>query len=127
MTDRSTQGKPMTNYTTILNRFIHSDEFAEAIINTMKSKEHSSGSYYMVELLPDETWNVLWFRVGDDTPMPTGWGKRLGIPELSPQEFQALKEEAGTDDAQKLAETLRKKDTIEKQAAVLRNLLREIP
>ena len=113
----------MTNYIAALNRFINSDEFTEAIINNTKTKASISGSYYMVELLPDETWNVLWFRVADDSPMPPGV-RRLGIPELSPQDFGELKEEVGTDDIQKMAEALRKKDTIRKKADILRNLLK---
>jgi hypothetical protein len=112
----------MTNYSTVLNRFINSDEFAEAIIDNTKTKASKSGSYYMVELLPDETWNVLWFRTADDSHVLTGM--RLGIPELSAQEFQELKEEVGTDDTQRMAEALRKKVTINKKAEILRNLRR---
>ena|SRR5712692_8826144 len=95
----------MANHSPVLNRFINSDEFAEAIINSTKTKSAFNGSYYMVELLPDETWNVFWFRVADDSPVTTGL--RLGIPELSTEEFQELKEEVGTDDTQKMAEALR--------------------
>ena len=113
----------MTNYSTVLNRFINSDEFAEAIIDSTKTKTTYSGSYYMVELLPNETWKVLWFRIADDSPIPPGV-KRLGIPELSPQDFQELKEEVGTEDTQKMAEALHKKDTIRKKAETLRNLLK---
>ena len=112
----------MANHSPVLNRFINSDEFAEAIINSTKTKSAFNGSYYMVELLPDETWNVFWFRVADDSPVTTGL--RLGIPELSTEEFQELKEEVGTDDTQKMAEALRKKDTINKQADILRSRLR---
>ncbi len=84
----------MVNYYTVLNRFINSDEFAEAIIESTKTA--FSGSYSMVELLPDESWNVLWFSEADDSPVLPGV-KRLGIPQLSPQEFKALQEEVGTD------------------------------
>lgn len=112
----------MVNYGTVLNRFINSDEFAEAIINSTKTKADSSGKNYMVELLPDETWNLLWFRAADDSPVTTG--VRLGIPQLSPQEFQELKEEVGTDDTQKMAEALRKKDIVNKKADILRNNLK---
>jgi hypothetical protein len=111
----------MTNYSAILNRFINSDEFAEATIESTKTKAASSGSYYMVVLLPDETWYVIWFKDTDDSPVITG--KRLGIPQLTAQEFQELKEEVGTDDTVKMAEALRKKDTINMKAEVLRNLL----
>jgi hypothetical protein len=112
----------MANLGTVLNRFINSDEFAEAIIDSTKTKTTFSGSYYMVELLPDETWNVSWFRVADDSPVTTG--VRIGIPQLSTQEFQELKEEVGTDDTQKMADALRKKDTINKKADILRSHLR---
>jgi hypothetical protein len=112
----------MTNYNAILNRFINSDEFAEAIINNTKTKVSLNGSFYMVELLPDETWNVLWFSVADDNPVIPGV-KRLGIPQLSPKEFKSHQEEVGTDDTQILAEALRKKDIINIKADVLRNLL----
>ncbi len=77
----------------------------------------------MVELLSNENWKVLWFRVADDSPVPPTV-RRLIIPQLSTQEFQELKEEVGTDDTQKMAEALRKKDTINKKAEVLRKLLR---
>ncbi|HEX9503857.1 MAG TPA: hypothetical protein VF974_06095 [Patescibacteria group bacterium] len=114
----------MTNYNTLLNRFINSDEFAEEIIKSSKPKTPFSGSYYMVELLPDETCRVLWFRVADDSPVTTG--VRLGIPQLSPQEFQELKEEVGTDDTQEMAEALRKKDIVNKKADILRNNLKMV-
>ncbi len=112
----------MTYYSTLLNRFINSDEFAEAIIDSTKTKASVSGSYSMVELLPDEPGKVLWFKEADDSPVTTG--VRLHIPQLSPQEFQELKEEVGTDDTQKMAEALRKKDTINKKADILRNNLK---
>jgi len=73
----------MANPGAVLNRFINSDEFAEAIIDSTKTKTTFSGSYYMVELMPDETWNVLWFRAADDSPVTTG--VRIGIPQLSTQ------------------------------------------
>lgn len=111
----------MTNYGTVLNRFINSDEFAEAIINSTKTKTTFSGSYYMVELLPDETWNMLWFRVADDIPVTVG--VRLHIPQLNDQEFQELYEEVGTDNIQIMAEALRKKETIKQKADILRSLL----
>ncbi len=109
----------MTKYGTVLNRFINSDEFAEAIINHTKAA--FKGSYYMVEFLPDETWNVLFFIEVDDSPVTSG--VRLRIPQLSVEEFQELKEEVGSDDTQKMAEALREKDTLKKQADILRNLL----
>ncbi len=75
----------------------------------------------MAELFPDETWNVIWFKDADDSRVIIG--KRLGIPQLIAQEFQELKEEVGTDNTVKMAEALRKKDTINKKAEALRNLL----
>lgn len=110
----------MTNYRTVLNRFINSDEFAEAIISRAKSKR-PSGNYYMVKLFPDETWTVGWFEGVDDNP---GNIVSLIIPELSTQEFQELKDEVGADDTQELAEALRKKEIINKNADILRGLLR---
>lgn len=112
----------MTNYRKVLNRFINSDEFAEAIIDSTKTKTNVNGSYYMVDLLPDETWNVLWFIVAEDSSVTTG--VRLAIPQLSNQEFQELKEEVGTDNIHVMAEALRKRALINKKADVLRNLLR---
>lgn len=114
--------KYVVNYYTVLNRFINSDEFAEAIIESTKPKTAFNGSYFMVELMPNESWNVLWFSEADDNPVLPGV-KRLGIPQLSTQEFIALQEEVGTDDTRILAEALRKKDIINKKADVLRNLL----
>lgn len=113
----------MTNYNAILNRFINSDEFAESIINSTKTKVSLNGSFYMIELLPDETWNVLWFSAANDSPVLPGV-KRLGIPQLSSKEFKELQEEVGTEDPQILAEALRKKDIINKKADILRNILR---
>src|SRR5260221_13403625 len=109
----------MTNYNTLLNRFINSDEFAEEIIKSSKPKTPFSESYYMVELLPDKTCRVLWFRVADDSPVTTG--VRLGIPQLSAQEFQELKEELRTAETQKMPEALRKKDIVNNKADIRRS------
>jgi hypothetical protein len=111
----------MTNYRPVLNRFINSDEFAEAIITRAKTKR-TPGSNCMVEFFPDETWTVGWFEGVDDDNLVM----RLLIPELSAQEFQELKDEVGTDNTQELAEALRKKDIINKMAEILRRLIRSV-
>jgi hypothetical protein len=111
----------MPNYSVALNRFINSDEFAEAIIIATKTKSEIQGSYNMIELSPDEAWKVIWLSSIDDSPIYTG--RRLRIPALSAEEFQELRKEARTDETKQLAELLRKKDIINKKAEVLRNLL----
>lgn len=110
----------MANYTAVLNRFINSDEFAEAIINSTKTKEAYSGSYYMVELLSDESWRVIWFKEADTSPVTT---TRLIIPQLTTEEYQELKEEVGSGDTVKMADVLRKNDIINKKADILRSIL----
>ncbi len=110
----------MAKYGPVLNRFINSDEFAEAVIDSTKAG--FSGSNYVVELFPDETWRVIWGQQVDDSYQTTGM--MLGIPQLNTDEFQDLKEQVGTDDTQKMAEVLREKDRLKEHAEKLRKLLR---
>lgn len=122
LNEKEKRGNEMTAtsiYSTALESFINSGEFAEAVVKSTKAG--FGGSSYSVELFDNGTWRVLWANQIGNRYESVGTIER--IPALSDSDYQDFEEMAGSDEVEAIASQLRGTDELEGIAQEMRDNL----